>query len=313
MAVEMRPASRLRIGLALASVYFVWGSTYLALAFGLESFPPFLLNGIRLLAAGVLLFLLLRTRGEPLPGRRELWNSARVGVVLLVGGLGLVALAQDRGVGSGVAATAVAVMPVWTALIAGLFGSWPRRREWIGLVVGLAGVLILAQEGDFRSSPAGAALIFLAPMVWAFGSVWKTRLSVPAPLMSAAVQLMAGGATMLLLAPVLDERIPGAVTARAWWALAYLTLMGSIVGFTAFVYLLEHVRPTLATSYAYVNPVVAVALGITVGGELLTGPIFVALPLILIGVALVATSAGRLPGRRTRRVPNPPLPREEAA
>lgn len=284
------------VAAALAAVYLIWGSTYLALRFGLEGFPPFLLNAIRFLVAGVILYAVLRLRGTPAPTRRHWWNAARVGALMLAGGVGLVTIAEDLGVGSGVAATAVAVIPLWAALVSGLFGRWPTRLEWVGLVVGFVGVLVLAQEGDFVSNPAGFILLAVAPILWSIGSVWGSHLDLPRPAMATATQLLAGGAVLALLGALRGERITELPSAPAWLALGYLIVFGSIVAYTAYVFLLRTVRPALATSYAYANPVVAVALGVTLGAEVLTGPAFIALPLILAGVGLAA-----LAPRRARR------------
>jgi drug/metabolite transporter (DMT)-like permease len=292
--------SGLVVGAALAAVYLIWGSTYLAIRFGLEGFPPFLLSAIRFLVAGGILYAVLRLRGTPAPSRRHWWNAARVGALMLAGGVGLVTIAEDLGVGSGVAATAVAVIPLWAALVSGLFGRWPMRLEWVGLVVGFVGVLVLAQEGDFASNPVGLILLAIAPILWSIGSVWGSRLDQPRPAMATATQLLAGGAVLALLAGLRGERITEVPSAPAWLALGYLIVFGSIVAYTAYVYLLRTVHPALATSYAYANPVVAVALGVTLGAEVLTGPAFLALPLILAGVGLVA-----LAPRRARREPLP--------
>ncbi|HEU4917717.1 MAG TPA: drug/metabolite exporter YedA [Acidimicrobiia bacterium] len=297
---------------ALIAVYFIWGSTYLGIRFGMEGFPPFLLNGFRFLVAGMILMVILRARGTAIATRRQWWNAGRMGVLLLVGGVGLVSLAERLGVGSGVAATAVAVVPVWIALISGLFGNWPRGREWIGLGIGLLGVLILAQEGDFRASPAGMALIAISPIIWAFGSIWGTRLDLPESSMTTAIQLLTAGVVMTVIGPLLGERIVATPPPEAWVALVYLAIFGSLIAFSAYIYLLKTVRPALSTSYAYVNPVVAVGLGLTLGGETITGPVLVALPLIVVSVILVA---GR---RRDREEPTTeltpaPLAQEEAA
>jgi len=291
---------------ALLAVYFIWGSTYLGLRFGLEGFPPFLLNGFRFLIAGAILFLILRIRGRATTTPRQYWNAARMGIVLLVGGVGLVTIAEDVGVGSGIAATAVAVIPVWIALISGLYGDWPRRREWIGLAIGLAGVLVLAQEGDFQASPLGMALLVVSPIIWAFGSIWGTRLDLPGSSMTTAIELITAGVAMTIIGPLMGERITQSPSTVAWVALGYLAIMGSLIALTAYMYLLKTVRPALSTSYAYVNPVVAVALGITLGQERITGPVFIALPLILVGVALVATSHGRGAGKKASD-PSPSL------
>lgn len=288
-ASAARPAPRraLVVGGALAAVYLIWGSTYLALRYGLEGFPPFLLNGIRFLVAGGSMYVVLRLRGTPAPSKLHWGNASRVAVLLLVGGVGLVTIAEDVGIGSGVAATAVAVIPLWAALVSGLFGTWPTRVEWVGLLVGFLGVVVLAQEGDFSANPKGMALVVVAPILWAVGSVWASHLEFPPPAMATAIQLLIGGAALTVLAPVRGERLTEFPPAAAWIALAYLIVLGSIVAYTAYVYLLHNVRPALATSYAYVNPVVAVVLGVTLGAEVLTGPALIALPLILAGVAMV--------------------------
>ena len=294
--------SRSTIALALVSVYVVWGSTYLALRYGLEGFPPFILNGLRFLTAGGAMYLVLRRRGVEKPTREQWWNSIRIAFLMLVGGVALVTVAEDQGVGSGIAATAVAVMPLWAALIGGLYGRWPARREWLGLAIGFLGVVVLAQEGDFRASGLGIALVVIAPMLWAFGSVWGSRKEQSSSAMATAAQLLAGGSALMVLGPLRGERLTEMPPLPAWLALAYLTVMGSIVAYTAYVYLLKTVRPALATSYAYVNPVVAVALGLTLGGESITGPVWVALPLILVGVGLTVTARKRPERRRSPAV-----------
>jgi drug/metabolite transporter (DMT)-like permease len=306
--MNKKNSSRTLIAVSLVAVYFIWGSTYLALRFGLEGFPPFMLNGIRFVVAGAVMYAVLRIRGHAPPTPSQWWNAGRMGSLLLIGGVGLVTIAEDFGVGSGVVATAAAAIPVWAALASGAFGQWPVRREWIGLGVGLLGVVVLLQEGDFRISTAGMVLVIAGPMFWAFGSVWGKRLEMPEGFMAPAAQLLVAGVVMLAVSPLMGERIvevPGVV---AWLALAYLIVMGSIVAYTAYVYLLQAVRPTLATSYAYVNPVVAVFLGLTLGAEIITGPVFVALPLILAGVGLTATvreKPAASPAETISRIPSP--------
>jgi drug/metabolite transporter (DMT)-like permease len=283
--------------LSLLSVYFIWGSTYLALRFGLEGFPPFLLNGLRFTLAGALVYPLARLSGASRPSRSQVWNAARMGTLLLVGGVGGMTLALQAGIGSGLAATAAAVIPVWTALAGGLFGQWPHRREWTGLAAGFVGVVILVQEGDFQASAVGLIFAVLAPMLWSIGSVWGANRRMPSGLMSAAVQLGTAGVLMSLIGLSIGERITVVPDPEAMIAFAYLAVFGSVVAYTAYVYLLDKVRNALATSYAYVNPVVAIALGLTLGEETVTGPVLVALPLILLAVGLVATE-----GRARRKV-----------
>lgn len=299
------PNQRLVIA-ALGILYFVWGSTYLAIRFGLEGFPPFLLNGTRFLIAGVAMMLLLRRRFTAT--RAQIINASKIGMVMLIGGTGLVTLAEDAGIGSAVAAAAIAITPVWVGVSSGIFGSWPGRREWLGLAVGLVGVLILAREGDFQASPLGLALIVVSPMIWSFASVWGTKVDLPDPLSNTAVQLLAGGVSMTLIGLLVGERIVEPPSAVAWAGVLYLATFGSLLAFTAFIYLMHTVRPALATSYAYVNPIVAVILGVTLGGEQLTGAVFFALPLILASVALVATRA-----KRSRARTLDPQPVDQAA
>lgn len=300
----MTTHNRWLIGLALFAVYVIWGSTYLALRYLVEEFPPFIGNGIRFVVAGGALFLFLRWRGSPAPSGREWFSAAQIGALLMMGGVGLVALAEARGVGSGLAATAVAAMPLWAALWSGLFGRWPNRREWLGLAIGLTGVVILSQEGDFAGNALGITLMVVAPISWAFGSVWSQRISLPPGPMATAMEMTTGGGLLLVVGVARGERFDAVPDMGGWLALLYLTTLGSIVAFSAYMYLLNTVRPALATSYAYVNPVVAVLLGVTLGSEVLSGQAVIALPLILGGVALVAISKGQtLREPQTRPVP----------
>jgi len=269
-------------------VYVVWGSTYLALRFMVEGFPPFLGNAIRMTTAGVILFAWVRWRGAPLPTRRQWRSGVLIGSLLFVGGLGLVTVAEDLGIGSGLAATAVAMVPVWAAVVSGFFDRWPRRSEWIGLGIGVGGVLILSREGDFDAVPLGLFLVIVATILWSIGSVWSKHLDLPEGSMSTAVQMLAGGIVLGLVALVAGETITEDPGAGSWWALVYLIGPGSLIAFSAYSYLLRTVRPVLATSYAFANPIVAVALGVTLGGETLTGETWIALPLILGAVGLIA-------------------------
>ncbi len=299
----MTARNRWLIGLALFAVYVIWGSTYLALRYLVEEFPPFIGNGIRFVVAGSAMFWYLRRRGAPAPTRREWWSAAQIGALLMMGGVGVVALAEARGVGSGLAATAVAAMPLWAALWSGLFGRWPNRLEWLGLAIGLTGVVILSQEGDFAGNALGITLMIVAPISWAFGSVWSQRISLPPGAMATAMEMATGGVILLVVGLVRGERFEAFPDFSGWLALVYLITLGSIVAFSAYMYLLGAVRPALATSYAYVNPVVAVLLGVTIGSEVLSGQAVIALPLILGGVALVAVAKDRVEAQPLSPVP----------
>lgn len=278
--------------LALLAVYVVWGSTYLAIRIALEGFPPFLMAGLRFLLAGGVLYLVLRLRGAPAPRRQQWGSAALVGGLLLLGGNGGVVMAEQW-VASGLTALGVATVALWSTIFAGLWGQWPRRLEWVGLAVGFAGVALLNLEGNLRASPAGAVALLVATMSWALGSMWSRHLDLPAGLMASAAQMLAGGGLLLLASVTIGEKVPRAVPARPLLALAYLVVFGSWVGFSAYLYLLRRVRPAVATSYAYVNPVIAMTLGVAFAGERVTLTEWVAMPVILGGVALVVFAHGQ--------------------
>ncbi|HEY7349967.1 MAG TPA: drug/metabolite exporter YedA [Ktedonobacterales bacterium] len=282
------------IGLALLAVYVIWGSTYLAIRETLVGFPPFLGAGLRFLIAGSILYGFLRVRGAPNPNRRQWTGAAVVGGLLLVCGNGGVVFAEQS-VASGVAALIVASVPLWAVLFARIWGRWPNGKEWIGLIVGFVGIIFLNLGGGLSATPIGAVTILLAAICWALGSVWSQHLTLPAGAMSSAAEMLVGGAALLGLGLVLNERFSGPPPPVAFWALAYLVVFGSLVGFSAYGYLLKRVRPALATSNAYANPLVALLLGAAFAGEQITAIELLALVFILTGVVLVAL------GREKRR------------
>jgi len=291
---------RLSIGLAIVAVYIIWGSTYLGLRWALEGgFTPFLMGGIRFLIAGAMLYWWARRNDAPTPTPQEWRGAAIIGALMLIGGVGLVTIAEDHGVGSGLAAAAIAAMPLWAALWGGLFGAWPRRLEWLGLLIGFGGVVLLSFEGDFAGTTLGLTLMILAPVFWALGSILSGRLTLPRGTMGTAAQMLTGGAMLAAGGLIRGERITEMPTTGAWLALAYLIVFGSIWAYGAYMYLLANVRPSLATSYAYVNPVVAVLLGVTLGAETISGWTLGGLPVILLGVAIVGVAQRRGFMRRT--------------
>ena len=271
----------------LIAVYLIWGSTYLAIRFVVKDVPPFAAMGARFVVAGLILYAILRASGVGNPSGRQVWNAARVGVFLMVGGMGLVALAESRGVGSGLAATVIAVTPLFAAGWSALWGQRPRGLELLGMVTGLAGVALLSLEGDFRANPLGLLLVVCAPLLWSFGSIWSKHLSMPVGPMATAVEMFFGGLALGLVSLLTGERVSFAFSAQAVIAWVYLVTFGSLIAFTAYIFLLERTRPAVATSYAYVNPVVAVILGVLLGGERVTGWAYAALPVILVGVGVV--------------------------
>ena len=291
-AAPARSISTWAIAAALAAVYIVWGSTYLGIRVGLEGYPPFLMGALRMFFPGVLMFLVLRARGVPGPTRKQwgtLWILS-IWMVLLSNGLVNYA---EQDVSSGLAAIAVASMPLWAALFSVLRGDHPSRGEWLGLGIGFAGVLWLNAGGELSGTPRGMIALIIAPIAWAWGSIWSRGLSLPAPFMSAAGQMLCGSGWMLATGLVLGERIGEFPGWRPTLAVAYLAVFGSIVAFTAYVWLLQNVRPALATSYAYVNPPIAVMFGVLLLGEHFTVHDLGAMAVILVGVVIITLSKAK--------------------
>lgn len=282
---------RVLVPLALVGVYLIWGSTYLAIRIALIDFPPFLLGAIRFFIAGVLMFAVLRWRGIPAPTRQQWFNCAVTGTLLLGFGNGLVCYAEQT-VASGLAAVAVASMPLFAALFAGFYRQWPNGIEWVGLIVGFVGVVVLNFGGDLGGSPLGAVALLGAAATWAFGSVWSRRRDMPHPAMSTAAQMLCGSAALGIVALSANERV-ASLHAETVAALVYLLAFGSIVGFSAYIYLLHHVRPALATSYAYVNPPVAVLIGVIFASESVHTLDLVGMAIILAGVATITLARAR--------------------
>jgi drug/metabolite transporter (DMT)-like permease len=280
---------RLLIPLGLLTLYVIWGSTYLGIRFALESYPPFLLAGIRFLGAGVALYGFLRWRGMAAPTPLQWRNATFTGLLLLGMGNGLVCFAEER-VSSGIAAVAVASMPLFAALFTGMYGQWPNRRESVGLVIGFAGVIVLNLGSSLSGSRLGALALLVAAMCWAFGSAWSRRRDMPQGPMNTAAQMLTASVALLVFGFLSGERLPAHPTMHATLALVYLAVFGSIVAFSAYLYVLKHARPALATSYAYVNPPVAVLLGILLAGEHL-GPYDLLGMAIILGGLVVITLA----------------------
>lgn len=286
--------NRLLTLISLLLLYILWGSTYLGMHFALQSFPPLWMAGIRFTVAGSIMFAILCWRKTSLPTRKEWLGATIVGILLLVGGNAEVALAEQR-VSSGLSAVAIGAVPLWVALLSGLFGRWPRPTEWYGLGLGFIGLLLLNLGTGLDTNLQSTIILLIAPICWAFGSVCSKHLPMPRGMMSSAAQMLCAGVVLLALGLVSGERIVHWPTASAIWAMLFLIVGGSLVAFTAYIYLLGHVRPALATSYAYVNPAVAVALGAWLAGEKITPGSLIAMVIILSGVVLV--TLGHEPGK----------------
>jgi drug/metabolite transporter (DMT)-like permease len=288
-----------KVLLAFAIIYLVWGSTFFAIRVGVREVPPFLLAGMRFLIAGAVLYAWMRAKGTPSPTRRE-WGGATVlSVLIFVFDYGLVFWAERR-VPSGITAVMLATIPVFMTISEILVMKTQRltARLAIALLVGIGGVAVLmsrtASFGDAPVNPAGACALVIAAISWSAGSALTRKLPLPAEkAMSSGTQMLAGGALLTLVASAFGE-FHGfqfrAVSAKAWVALAYLIVAGSIVAYTAYVWLIHHESPTKVGTYAYVNPVVAVVLGYFLGGEAIGPRTVIGTLFVLVSVVVITTT-----------------------
>ncbi|MFO0747501.1 MAG: drug/metabolite exporter YedA [Myxococcota bacterium] len=293
-AARPRLSPRAQLWLALGAVYVIWSSTYLVMRWAIDGMPALLMSGVRFTAAGLVMLLVARVRGTPLPTAREWRGAAIVGGLFFLGGNGLVAIAEEH-LGSGLAAVVCATMPLWLALFSALAGHRPRPREWAGMALGMAGVAVLALGSDLGATPLAAILLACSPIAWALGSFLVPRLRLPQGIAAPGAEMLAGGLLLIVVGLVRGERLDAVAhaPAEAVAALGYLFVFGSLVGFTAFTWLLRHARPAVASSYAFVNPAFAVVLGVAFGGEPLGATTLLAVPLITAAVVLVVLAPRR--------------------
>lgn len=292
--------SRLRFLAAFGSVYVIWGSTYLAIRFAIETMPPFLMAGVRFVLAGVLMCGFMMLRGVRAPTAREWSAAAIIGGLLLLGGNGAVVWAEQR-VPSGLTALIVATEPLWVVLLdwARPGGMRPRRGEMIGLLLGFAGVGLLLSPaelvgGDLRVDPVGAAVLVCAAVSWAVGSIYSrhapTHESQP---LATGMKMLTGGALLCVAATAAGDWSQlelARISARSWIAFAYLVIFGALVAFTAYIWLLKHTTLTRASTYAFVNPMVAVVLGWLLAAEPMNSRVLGASAVIVAGVVIVVRS-----------------------
>ena len=284
-----KPRQTLLIVAALFCTYFIWGSTYLAIRFGIESFPPFLMAGVRFTIAGVILYVLMRYLGSPNPTRPQWLGAGVVGILLPALGNGTVCYVQQT-VSSSVAALSIATAPILMAVFSSFWGHRIVAREWLGIAIGLVGIVLLNLGGSFSGDFMSAFLLIFAAASWSFGSVWGKHLPMPKGLMASAVQMLAGGIALLIASAVAGESWPQTVSPKSWGALLFLIVLGSLIAYSAYQYLLQNVRPLVASSNTFVNPAVAFAVGIWFAGEHVTRIELIALAVILVGVFLVLSA-----------------------
>lgn len=293
---------RLRILLAFLVVYLVWGSTYFGVRVVVADVPPLVAFGARFVVAGLVLAAFGRLRGEAPPTRRE-WRSALVlGVLLFVCGTGSVAWAQSGGLPSGTAALLVATVPLWMTLIGRVLGERTPTMAWAGLVLGFGGTALLVRPG--AGAPWLAVVVVLGSAGWALGSLLARRMSLPrGGSMAAGSQMVAGGLALAGLGVARGElAMPGEITTPAALAWLYLVVLGSVVAFRAYAWLLQRVAPSKVGTYAYVNPVVAVTIG-GLSGEPVSLETGWAMALVLTGVACTVATRTATPGRSEARAP----------
>jgi drug/metabolite transporter (DMT)-like permease len=283
---------------AFAIIYFVWGSTYLAIRVGVREVPPLILAGMRFFAAGLVLFLWMRARGEKSPMAREWRSAVLLGIAIFLIDYGLLFWSEMR-VASGIAAVMLATIPAMMALCEIIFLGTQRltARLVVGLVIGLAGVAVLMipslSLGGAPVDKLGAAALIFAALSWSIASVLTRKMPLPeSKVMSSGAQMLCGGVALLIAAAAFGEFRGfafAAVSRGTWLALAYLTVAGSIVGYTAYVWLLHHESPTKVATYAYVNPIVAVIVGYFLGGEALTARTVLGTAFVLVSVVIITT------------------------
>ncbi len=296
--MEAKPQSW-KILLAFAIIYFVWGSTFLAIRVGVREVPPFLFAGMRFAAAGIVLYTWMRASGTASPTGREWISASLLAFLIFVMDYGLLFWAEQR-VPSGIAAVMMATIPVFMVLAEILFLRTQRLtfRLAFALLLGIGGVGVLVSHsagfGEGAIDTSGAIALVVAAISWSIAAVLSRRLPLPeSKVMSSGAQMLAGGILLTLAATILGE-FKGfhlqAVSPRAWLALAYLIVAGSIIGFTAYVWLIHHESPTKVGTYAYVNPVVAVLVGYFLGGEALSARTVVGTLLVLVSVVVITTT-----------------------
>ncbi len=314
------PPSTLRLVVAFAAVYIIWGSTYLCIRFAIDTIPPLLMAGTRFLIAGSLMYGWMRFyKHTPAPTRIQWRTMIIVGGLLLVGGNGGVTWAEQK-VPSGLAALMVSAVPLWIAVVGWIAFDHvrPTSRMALGLLAGLAGVALLVGpanlSGDDSLSPVGTLALLGATLSWSIGTLYSRRAPQPDnPQLSTGMEMLAGGIILTLVATLRGEWADlnlGAVSLKSALALGYLTIFGSIVAFTAYVWLLRHTTAARATTYAYVNPVVALILGWALADEALSPRTLIAAAIIIGSVVIITTSstaqpAASAPAPEKRPVPEP--------
>lgn len=297
--MKYNSASRAQIIAAFASIYLVWGSTYLAIRYAIETIPPFIMGGVRFIISGAMLYAWARYRGAPKPTRLHWRNAMIAGAFLLLGGNGAVVWAEQF-VPSGLTALLVSILPFWLVII-----EWvrpPRRRPsglvLVGLVLGSLGIIVLIGPGNIEGRGdiplLGALVLILGSLSWAIGSFWSRDAALPeSGLLTTGMEMLGGGALLFIVGALrgeLSEFDIHYVSRASALGLLYLITFGSLIGFTSYIWLLDKVSPARLGTYAYVNPIVAVLLGWAIAGEALSIRTGVAAAIVICAVALITSA-----------------------
>jgi drug/metabolite transporter (DMT)-like permease len=301
-------ASRAHIIAAFASIYLVWGSTYLAIRYAVQTIPPFIMGGLRFVISGALLYLWARYRGAPTPTRLHWRNAIIAGAFLLLGGNGAVVWAEQF-VPSGLTALLVSILPFWLVIIEWVRPPRPRPSAavMVGLILGFVGIIVLVGPGDLSGDgdvrPLGALVLILGSLSWAIGSFWSRDAQLPkSGLLTTGMEMLGGGALLLIVGVLTGELSHfdiHQVSRASGTGLAYLITFGSLLGFTSYIWLLDKVSPARLGTYAYVNPIVAVLLGWAIAGERLSARTAVAAAIVICAVALITTARSATPVHST--------------
>jgi drug/metabolite transporter (DMT)-like permease len=269
--------------LALLAVYIFWGSIYLAIEIALESYPPLLASGFRFLIGGGLMIAYLMVRREALPTMQQWRRAVSMGSIMIGVGMGGTAIAQQS-ITSSLAAIIAATIPAWVAVFIGIAGEWPQRREWVGIALGFCGIILINVNSlGSNSKLVGIGIMTLVAIEWAFGTSLKSRGKSGGTLADSTAEMLVGSVVLLAVSQISGERILTTPTLSATIALIYMGVFGSALVYVAYMYLVQTIRPAIATSNAYVNPAVAVLLGLTIG-EVISFTTWIALGFILASV-----------------------------
>jgi drug/metabolite transporter (DMT)-like permease len=304
-----------KIWIALLALYIVWGSTYLAIKFAVETIPPFMSAGMRFLVSGAILLIWRQAAGDAWPTKRQWRSTAIVGILLLLGGNGLVSFAEQR-IASGVAALIVGTVPLWMVLIEAIRpgGVRPSWQAILGLLIGFGGIYLLVGPselsiGSLQIDTTGILAVIVASFLWSIGSIYSRSADMPdSSLMATGAEMLTGSAALFVVSGLLGEWRSfdlGSVSTQSWLGLAYLITFGSLVGFVSYIWLLKHAPVSLVATYAYVNPLVAVFLGAWLADETLNARILVAGLVIIGSVVLINQTKSKKTDPRQEEAPSP--------